>query len=84
MKANKVLKLLGITRRTLTNYVNSGKIRVERMDNGFYKYDDSDVFRLANENNDMNCIIIYLNGDRKVYELSDEKICQIMRISEVI
>ena len=47
MDAKDVLKLLKISRSTLTNYVNNGTIRVTKKHNGFYNYNDSDVYKIA-------------------------------------
>jgi predicted site-specific integrase-resolvase len=47
MKCKKVLKLLKVTRQTLTNYVNSGKIKVTKLPNGTYIYNDDDVYKLS-------------------------------------
>lgn len=47
MDAKDVLKLLRVSRSTLTNYVNNGTIRVTKKHNGFYNYNDSDVYKLA-------------------------------------
>ena len=47
MKTNKVLKILQITRPTLTKYVKVGKIRVITKPNGFYDYNEDDVYSLA-------------------------------------
>lgn len=47
MKAKKVLKILQITRPTLTKYVKTGKIRVSSLPNGFYEYSDEDVYRIS-------------------------------------
>ena len=51
MKANKVLKLLKITRPTLTSYVKSGKVKVKANINGFYDYDDESVYNLIGISN---------------------------------
>ncbi len=45
MKAKEVLKLLKISRPTLTKYVKEGKIRVTVMSNGFYDYNEEDVYK---------------------------------------
>lgn len=50
MKSKEVLKLLKITRQTLTKYVKTGKISTKRNTNGFYDYLDSDVYALMNKN----------------------------------
>ena len=47
MDAKDVLKLLRVSRSTLTNYVNNGTIRVTKKHNGFYNYNDSDVYKLV-------------------------------------
>ena len=39
MKSNEVLKLLKVTRPTLTKYVKNGLIKVETKHNGQYEYD---------------------------------------------
>lgn len=44
MKANEVLKVLGITRPTLTKYVKTGLIKVNVLPTGRYNYDDNSVF----------------------------------------
>lgn len=47
MDAKEVLKLLRVSRSTLTNYVSKGTIRVTKKHNGFYNYNDSDVYKIA-------------------------------------
>ena len=49
MKANEVLKLLGISRPTLTKYVKEGKISVVELDNGRYDYDETSVYKIINK-----------------------------------
>ena len=46
MKANEVLNLLRITRKTLHVYASTGKIRYTVMPNGYYDYNDEDVYKL--------------------------------------
>ena len=48
MKANEVLNLLRISRKTLHIYASTGKIRFTAMPNGFYDYNDEDVYKLLN------------------------------------
>ena len=57
MKSKDVLKILRITRPTLTSYVKNGRIKVKKLPNGFYNYNDDDVFRLANINVEYNSVI---------------------------
>lgn len=47
MKSAKVLKLLHISRATLVKYVKNKEIRVVELPNGFYEYNDEDVYRKA-------------------------------------
>lgn len=44
MKAKNVLKILGITRATLTKYVQNEIIKAYKMPNGLYEYDDESVY----------------------------------------
>jgi putative resolvase len=48
MKSNEVLKILKICRQTLTNYVKSGKLKVTKLGNGYYDYDDESVYAFLN------------------------------------
>lgn len=49
MKANEVLRLLRITRPTLTKYVKEGIIKVEKLPNGRYEYDSDSVYSFLNK-----------------------------------
>lgn len=49
MKANEVLKLLRISRQTLTKYVKDGIIKVESLPNGRYDYDENSVYLFLNK-----------------------------------
>lgn len=85
MKANKVLEKLEISRKSLSNYVSQGKIRVTVMDNGFYDYNDNDVESLEKSmvvHN--NKVVIYLNDNKYQFNLSDDKIETLKKIAEVI
>ena len=44
MKAKEVMKILGITRTSLHNYITRGWIRYETMPNGYHNYNDDDVY----------------------------------------
>jgi predicted site-specific integrase-resolvase len=46
MKSKEVLRILNITRQTLTSYVKSGKVRVITKPNSFYEYNEDDVYGL--------------------------------------
>lgn len=57
MKAKNVLKILNITRPTLTKRVKNGSIRVTINPNGFYNYNDDDVFKMANISVQRKCVL---------------------------
>ena len=59
MKSNEVLKLLKISRVTLCKYVKNGKIRVEKEPNGYYKYNDEDVYKILGKGDDGRLNVIY-------------------------
>ena len=46
MKSKEVLRLLQISRVTLTRYVKSGRVRVKKLPNGYYDYNEDDVYKL--------------------------------------
>jgi len=45
MKAREVLNILRISRKTPHVYVATGKIRYTVMPNGYYDYNDEDVYK---------------------------------------
>lgn len=49
MKAKEVLRLLRISRQTLTKYVKDGIIKVEILPNGRYEYDEKSVYAFLNK-----------------------------------
>ena len=51
MKSAEVLKLLKITRPTLTNYIKLGKIKVTKLGNGYYNYDDESIYKFLGQSN---------------------------------
>lgn len=57
MKSKDVLKLLNISRVTLCSYVKFNKIKVTKLDNGYYDYDDDSVYKLMKK--DIRATILY-------------------------
>ena len=49
MKAAEVLRILQVTRPTLTKYVKSGRIKVKVKGNGQYDYDSDSVYKMLNK-----------------------------------
>ena len=58
MKAKEVLKILNISRQTLTKYVKDKNVQVSKLSNGDYDYDKESVFKLLNNNTDRIIIVI--------------------------
>ena len=46
MKSKQVLSLLKISRVTLASYIKSGKIRGVKLPNGYYNYNEDDVYKI--------------------------------------
>jgi putative resolvase len=69
MKSKDVLKLLKISRITLYNYVKNGLIKVTRLPNGYYNYDDKSVFKFVNENPRINVIYGRVSTYKQKYDL---------------
>ena len=49
MKANRVLNLLQISRKTLHVYTRDGRIRYMVMPNRMYNYNEEDVYKILNK-----------------------------------
>ena len=49
MFAKDVLRILQVSRPTLTKYVKTGIIRVHVMPNGHYDYNEADVYKFLNK-----------------------------------
>lgn len=72
MKSNEVLRLLGISRVTLTSYVKSGKITATKRKNGFYDYDDKSVFAFLNSDPRINVIYSRVSTYKQKPDLSNQ------------
>eukprot|EP00828_Plagiopyla_frontata_P004339 TRINITY_DN11544_c0_g1_i1.p1 TRINITY_DN11544_c0_g1~~TRINITY_DN11544_c0_g1_i1.p1 ORF type:complete len:198 (+),score=13.73 TRINITY_DN11544_c0_g1_i1:316-909(+) len=57
MKADQILKLLRITRPTLSKYVKMGTIKVQKLPNGRYDYDEESVYSFLNKDLTRNTVI---------------------------
>ena len=62
MKANEVLNLLRISRKTLHVYASTGKIKFRVMPNGYYDYNDEDVYKLLNREMDEDGTRYFISG----------------------
>jgi len=72
MKAKEVLKILQITRQTLSTYVRNGKIKVLLLDNGRYRYDPLSVYSLAKLNFRKNYIYARVSTPKQAPDLKNQ------------
>ncbi|WP_143425626.1 IS607 family transposase [Helicobacter pylori] len=73
MKSKEVLKILKISRVTLWKYVKSGKIRVKQEPNGYYMYNDSDVYSLAGiEDGRLNVVYARVSTQKQKQDLQNQ------------
>lgn len=81
MKANEVMKLLNISRATLYNYTKDGKIKVTKLDNGYYDYDEDSIFKIMKKDSRINVIYARVSTYKQKNDLSNQldkisKYCQ--------
>ena len=72
MKASEVLKLLEISRPTLTAYVKSGKISVSIKGNGYYDYNEESVFKFLNKDTRINIIYTRVSTYKQKNDLGSQ------------
>ena len=72
MKSNEVLKFLNITRVTLCKYVKNGSIKVTKLDNGYYDYDDDSVFKFAKKDVRYNYIYARVSTYKQKNDLQNQ------------
>lgn len=59
MKRNEVFSVLKISKTTLGKYVREGKIRAVRLPNGYWDYNEEDIYAFANkDHNRLNVIYV--------------------------
>ena len=74
MKASEVMKTLRISRSTLLNYKNAGKIRVTQLHNGHYDYNNDDVYQLMNgDQQRMNIIYSRVSTHKQKNDLQNQE-----------
>jgi predicted site-specific integrase-resolvase len=81
LKSSEVLRLLKITRPTLTKYVKTGVIKVTEMPNGHYDYDKDSVYRLFNKNIDRKTCIYARVYDSKLKKDLKQQVDQMKQFS---
>lgn len=79
MKAKEVLKLLHVTRQTLTKYVKKGIIKVTVLGNGKYSYDEQSVYNFLNKGIERKSVIyarVSTSNQKKALETQIEVLKQ--------
>ena len=74
MKTKDVLRILGITRPTLTKYVKNGTIGVTELPNGRYDYNEEDVYKFLNKDCKRKTVIYARVSTRKQKKDLDNQI----------
>lgn len=72
MKSSEVLKYLNVTRVTLSRYVKLGKIKVVKLDNGYYDYDQSDVLKIKGVSERKNVIYSRVSTKKQKPDLDNQ------------
>ena len=74
MKSNKVLKLLNITRPTLSSYVKKGRLKATMQPNGYYNYDEESVYKILNKDIERkNVIYARVSTSKQKKDLENQK-----------
>lgn len=76
MKADKVLKLLKISRVTLCNYAKTGKIKATKLPSGHYDYDIDSVYELIGKRNKtkrVNVLYCRVSTSKQKKDLENQK-----------
>lgn len=72
MKSKEVLQFLNISRVTLSKYVKNGTIKVIKLDNGYYDYDNDSIFKLAKKDNRVNYIYARVSTYKQKPDLDNQ------------
>ena len=72
MKAKEVLNLLNISRVTLHKYVKLGKIKVKKLNNGYYDYDINSVYSLLSVDIRINVIYARVSTYKQKNDLNSQ------------
>lgn len=70
MKSKEILKILGVSRVTLTSYVKKGLIKVTKMNNGYYDYDDKSVYDFIGQNKKINIVYARVSSHKQKNDLN--------------
>ena len=72
MKSKEVLNFLKISRVTLTKYVKNGTIKVTKLDNGYYDYDEDSVFKIIKKDSRINVIYSRVSTYKQKTDLENQ------------
>jgi predicted site-specific integrase-resolvase len=72
MKAKEVLKILDVSRVTLTSYVKKGFIKVSKKNNGLYDYDSNSVYNFIGKKNRKNVIYARVSTYKQKLDLINQ------------
>ena len=72
MKAKQVLAILDISRITLYNYVKKGKIKTITLPNGYYDYNEDDVFKIKKVDKRKNIIYARVSTHKQKKDLDKQ------------
>lgn len=72
MKAKDAMKLLKISRSTLFNYTKDGKIKVTKLDNGYYDYDEDSIFKIMKKDSRINVIYSRVSTYKQKNDLENQ------------
>lgn len=73
MNSNEVLKTLKISRVTLWKYVKNGKIRATKKPNGYYNYNDEDVYKIIGKDDGrLNVIYARVSTPKQKQDLQNQ------------
>lgn len=78
MRCKEALKILNVSRITLCSYVKSGKIKVTKLANGYYEYDDKSIFDFVGIDKKINVIYARVS----TYKQKDDLVRQITHIKD--
>ena len=72
MKSKEALKLLGVTRTTLSSYVKNKKIKTIKKDNGYYEYDDESIYDFLGYKDKVNVIYARVSTYKQKNDLENQ------------
>ena len=72
MKSKDALRILNVSRVTLSSYVKSGKIKVTKLSNGYYDYDDNSIFQFIGNDKKINVIYARVSTYKQKNDLQNQ------------